>query len=92
MLMLMQGANEMLERTTGKQDSSLEPRDTNGSPRSRHFYREKWWTNGFNLFDLYLLKVLGAFRDLIQPSALPLKAVLLYMCHTYSFQLNAAFT
>lgn len=39
--MLMQGANEMLERTTGKQDSSLEPRDTNGSPRSRHFYRKK---------------------------------------------------
>lgn len=37
----MQGANEMLERTTGKQDSSLEPRDTNGSPRSHHFYRKK---------------------------------------------------
>ena len=37
----MQGANEMLERTTGKQDSSLEPRDTNGSPRSRHCYRKK---------------------------------------------------
>ena len=88
----MQGANEMLERTTGKQDSSLEPKDTNGSLRSRHFYQKKWSTNGFNLLDLYLLKVLGAFRDLTQPSALPLKAVLLYMCHTYSFQLNAAFT
>ena len=37
----MQGANEMLERTTGKQDSSLEPKDRNGSLRSRHFYRKK---------------------------------------------------
>ena len=37
----MQDANEMLETTTGKRDLSLEPKDTNGSPRSRHFYRKK---------------------------------------------------
>ena len=37
-------------------------------------------------------RFLGAFRDLTQPSVLPLKAVFLCICRAHSFQLNAAFT
>ena len=36
--LLKQIANETLERTTGRQDSGLDPEDANGSFRSHHFY------------------------------------------------------
>jgi len=39
---LKQSANEMLERTTGKQNSGLESEDANkGSLMSHHFYQKR---------------------------------------------------
>jgi len=60
---LKQTANEMLERTTGKQDSGLEPKVPN-----KQLLLGAIISNKSNVFDLYSLKLFSSIYDPLKPS------------------------
>jgi len=53
----------MLERTTGKQDSGLEPKVPN-----KQILLGAIISNKSNVFDLYSLKLFSSIYDLLKPS------------------------
>ena len=69
--LLKHTANETLQRTTGEQDSGLEPEDPNKwhlkEMRSHQFYRKQLLTKGFNMFNLNSLKVFSSIHDPYKP-------------------------
>jgi len=77
--LLKHTANEMLERTTGEQDSSLEPEDPN-----KPLLKEPSLLPKANMINLYSLKVFGSILTPASPF-LPLKAIVLCISCTHNF-------